>query len=328
MGITTILASACLALGCLAPMTVQAEDCGPLTMIDTVQMTAQSDHLDTVPISINGASINFLLDTGGVTTQIGRKVAEALKLPIRQGSFEMYDATGHISRDQVTVPELTIGRMKGKNATFPVAPDPDYDGILSMDYFRAYDIDVDFGTDRLNFFSHDHCPGHVIYWHAPAVAVLPITMHDGHITVPITLDDHQIMAIIDTGASMTSLRLDIAKRTYGLIPGTEGTSQNGYLNGDTSLPTYGHIFKQLALGDIIVSNPRVTVIPDAMNRNGDKSQQTGDRALQVRDDIVEPEAILGMNILQKLHIYFAFGEDRMYITPASSPASGSAKPAP
>jgi hypothetical protein len=63
-----------------------------------------------------------------------------------------------------------------------------------------------------------------------------------------------------------------------------------------------------------------------MNRNGDRSQQTASRALQVRDDITEPEAILGMSILRKLHIYFAFGEGHMYISPASAPHPSQSTP--
>ena len=33
-----------------------------------------------------------------------------------------------------------------------------------------------------------------------------------------------------------------------------------------------------------------------------------------------PELIIGMNVLRKLHVYMAFGERRLYVSPASAGA--------
>ena len=190
-----------------------------------------------------------------------------------------------------------------------------------------YDVDVDFGNDKLNFFSQDHCPGGVLYWAAPAVAVLPISVRQGHMTVPVTLDGHEVTAIIDTGAGSTTLRMDIAQRSFDLAMATKDTPEAGILNGDEGLKTYTHIFKTLTFGDITVTNPHVSIIPDAVNRNGDSAEQTGNRARLVKDDIVGPPMLIGMNVLRQLHIYMAFGERKMYISPAS-PAQSAAGAAP
>lgn len=67
---------------------------------------------------------------------------------------------------------------------------PEFDhgavGLLSTDLFVRYDIDVDFGAGRLNYFFQDHCDGHVAYWPERPVSVARITLEGIHITVAIT----------------------------------------------------------------------------------------------------------------------------------------------
>ena len=309
----------------------QAADCGSLQIVNTVQMIREPEsNKDIIPIEINGKTLRFLFDTGGLTTMIGRDEALDLKLPIRQGNFEMYDLVGHISRDQASVAQFVLGRLHGKNMTFPVAPFGGSRNIFSLNLMLPYDIDIDFGNDKLNFFSQDHCAGGVQYWTAPAVAVLPLTVRGGHMTVPVMLDGHEFTATIDTGAATSTLRMDIAQHSYDLAIGTKDTPETGILNGDAGLKTYSHIFKSLTFGGIEVINPHITIIPDAVNRNGDRTQQTGNRAKLVKDDIVGPPMLIGMNVLRQLHIYMAFGEKKLYISPASpaQPAASATPAAP
>ena len=299
-----------------------AADCGPLQMVNTVQMVRpDGSNKDFIPIQINGKELNFLFDTGGVTTMISMEAAEELKLPLRQGNFEVYDLVGNISRTQASVDQFALGRLNGKNMKFPVAPFGRGINIFSLNFMLPYDVDVDFGTDKLNFFSQEHCEGGVVYWKAAAVAVVPMTVRQGHMIVPVTLDGREWPAIIDTGADTSTLRMDIAQRSYDLAIGTEGTAEKGVLNGDQGLKIYAHTFKTLTFGGITVTNPEIVIIPDAVNRNGDRSQQLGSRAKLERDNIEGPPMLLGMDVLRRLRIYMAFGERKMYISQASSPAA-------
>ncbi len=307
--------------------TARAAECGALQMVNTAQMTrSPGDNRDMIPVQINGKDLCFLFDTGGLTTMIGKGVAQDMKLPIMQGGLELYDLLGNISRDQASISQFALGRLHGTDKTFPVLPGSGIDGIISLNFMLPYDIDVDFGNDKLNFFSQDHCDGRVVYWTASAVAVLPITIRQSHMTVPVILDGHEWSAIIDTGASSSTLRMDIAEHSYDLKMGTEDTPETGILNGDKDLKTYRHIFKTLTFGDISVGNARMTIIPDVVKRHGDTAQQVGNRARLVKDEIVGPPMLIGMNVLRQLHIYMAFGERKMYISPASpaQPTPGAA----
>jgi hypothetical protein len=318
-----ILMSVVLLTVLLLATAAQAQDkCGTLRIFDSIQMFRGPDNEDLIPVTINGAKAYYLFDTGGYYTQIGRPVAQDLKLPVRQGNIQMFDATGHISRDVATIHEFIIGHMRGTDVYFPVSPFPDLDGIFALDHLMSLDVDLDFGTDKLNLFSPDHCPGSVLYWTAPALAIVPIVKDGFHLTVPVTLDGHEIKATIDTGATKTNLRMDLAERTYNLTMSTPDTPDHGFLNGDTSLKTYSHVFKTLTFGDVAVNNPNITIIPNAAGRNADRAQLVADRTKSEKDFINVPELIIGMDVLSSLHIYVAFKENKMYVSAASVPSTG------
>ena len=64
---------------------------------------------------------------------------------------------------------------------------------------------MDFAAGKLNLMLGDHCEGKVVYWPAKALATVPITINDYDIRVPVTVDGHNLMAVIDTGASTSTV---------------------------------------------------------------------------------------------------------------------------
>lgn len=333
----------------------RADDaCGPLKLVNIIPMVSTLDgNGEVVPVVIGGKPRSFLLDTGGYISQISRPLADELKLPPNGGRpGAMYDVTGNSSNQQVRVPELGLGQMTDQDVGLMVSSSLGTsatngpEGILAPDLLAKYDVELDFGSDRLNLFSPDHCPGHVTYWSAPAVAVIPIALEQTrfagdwwgwtdrrvapdlglakgfHITVPVTLDGHQVKALLDTGTADSALRMDDAEGIYGLRLGSPDTPARGNLNGDTSLKTYSHLFKSLSFGTISINNQRLLIFPNAMGRNAAPSQLVANRARTERDLVNAPEMILGMDILKRLRIYFAFQEEKMYVSASSAPTVG------
>jgi predicted aspartyl protease len=297
-----------------------AADC-KLQMFDTTPMLQRPDGRYLIPVTINGNRENFLFDTGGSRTQISRPLAEELKLYIHQGRIELFDATGNISRDIASVKEMTIAHMRGTDLDLPISNPSGVDGVVALDHMATLDVDMDFGANKLNFFSPDHCTGQVVYWTSPAsVAVVPMDiLSDYHLRIPVTLDGHTEQAIIDTGAGGTLIQEDEEQRVFNLNLGEADTPQSGFLNGDQSLKIYRHRFKSLSFGDVTVNNPVVFIAPNAMGRNADKSQLVGDRTKSEKDLLNVPDMIIGMDVLRQLHIYIAFKERKMYISQASMP---------
>jgi predicted aspartyl protease len=297
-----------------------AEACGKLKLFDSVKMRSAGSGLrEYVPVRVNGTKKEFLLDTGGSRTQIARPVAEELKLPIRQGDIQMIDLTGAISRDQTTVSEFFIGDMRGTDIELPVSSLGGEAGLVAIDRLMRLDVDLDFASDTMNLILPDHCPGTVIYWKPSVAAVIPVVMNGYQIVVPVLVDGHQEHAVIDTGATDSTLFIDEARRLFDLTMGSDDTPENGVLNGDDTLKTYGHTFKTLSFGDVTVNNPKLTLIPNAIGRNLDKTPLVSGHTKSEKDLISIQDMLIGMDVLRKLHVYFAFGERKMYVSPASEP---------
>ncbi len=278
--------TACFALVALSSFTTEsrAADCGQLKLLNSVQMTRAPTDVDIVPLKVNGNDLQFIFDTGGVTTMINRETAEKLHLPIQATYMEMVNVAGGNAKDRAHIDQFDIGRLHGKDIYFLVSPFKSMDGVLSLNFMLPYDIDVDFGTDKLNFFSQDHCPGGVQYWKADAVAAVPFTVDDGHIYLRVTVDGQPVSAILDTGATGTIMRMDIAQQRYNLTMGDEATPlAEKKPDADPKAPKfYTHIFKTMAFGAIEVNNPHFGILEDVWKRD-ESGQQALDRARPAKD---------------------------------------------
>ena len=287
-----------------------------------MQMKRLADYdADAVAVTINGQQKQFLLGTGASLTQVERSTAEALKLPIHQGRTKIYDSLSDISRDEASVDNFTLGYMQASNATLPISAltDKSFDGVLSLDYLAKFDVDIDFGSDALNFFSPDHCDGQVVYWTSPRnVAIVPILTKDLAIYVPVTVDGKPMRARIDTGVPTTVMRMDEEQRLFNLTLGDGATPQALTFFPDPNDHAYTHIFKTLTFGNkITVDNPLIAIYPDIAGRNAEHSQLVDDRAKVESDSFKIPDIDIGMDVLRELHLYIAFGEHKMYVSCAS-----------
>jgi predicted aspartyl protease len=165
---------------------------------------------------------------------------------------------------------------------------------------RSYDADFDFANAAFRLFSSDHCEGKVVYWtHDPYGAVEFRLNQFGQITVPIMLDGHEIRATIDTGAYHSVASLETVKDALGI---DDTNSDLHLIPGMPDRPRYHYPLKTLSLQSITVNNPDVILIPDNQSR-----QPPG-----------APKMLLGINVLKQLHLYFAYRERTLYVTPAAA----------
>jgi hypothetical protein len=229
----------------------------------------------------------------------------------------------------LTAEKLVVGRMAFSRVFMPVTPFEGMDGLISSNMLVNYDIDLDFPNNTMNYISRDHCPGAVMYWKADAVGVAPMRLVDNtRITVKVTLDGQTFDAFIDTGATTTVLSDKVAKYFLHVPLGAPGNKAVNNVNGEKTLKAYMHRFSKLTFGGVTIDNPDIMILEDRMNRNGDKAQQTSNRALANNADMVLPNMVVGMSMLKDLHVYIAFGENRLYLTQTKVSAAAAAPAAP
>jgi predicted aspartyl protease len=316
-----------------------AENCNQLVQRASLDMTRTRADVVFVPVAVNGTEMQMLLDTGGGISSVSAKTAAALNLSRLESGVKTLDMRGNASRQFVHLDSLALGPLKGKDIDLMIWPDPNaqFDGLIAGDLLARYDVELNFVTGKVNIFSSDHCEGKVIYWPATALAVVPFSMNrpvsgnpderatinllpDTHIRVPITLDGKNFSAIVDTGASITTMSAAAAKIAFGITADSPGAVRVNAGNADPGDQRFSYIFHSLAFDGIAVTNPHVLVHPDLVGKNDpDNGNITSSRIIR-RDDGMEPDLIIGMDVLKHLHLYIAYGERKLYITPPDQPA--------
>ncbi len=316
-----------------SPAKSAEENCA-LKPLVTLPMTEAPSGLFTIPMTLNGRETHLVLDTGGGIRALKPFVVEELGLRRIQGDVRMLDVKGNSSLDQVRVPSVTFAGValpegmvfsvmagpsraemrseaEGKDSDLPkVNAGNSVEGLFTPDiFFGKADLELDFANKQMILMSNDHCKGKVVHWPAQALAVVPFLMDGNQIVFPVELDGMKVKAMMDTGASSSAVDLDTVRRKFNIdleSPDVEKEAQ--LLPGQF---VYRKKFNILSFEGITVKNPVMSMMPNAIP----KEEVTGSR---IRERVVEPPAMLvGMPILRKLHIYIAFREQMLYITPAS-----------
>jgi predicted aspartyl protease len=321
----------------LSTMTAAAQDCGPLKKVSSLDMTFASSGQVMVPVGINGTTEKFLLNTAGGRSTLSQSAIASLGLKsvdIGRGS-PMNTAGGNASRRVVTISNLSLGTIQGKNIELMVDPNANMGsnaklpvaGSLADDLVENGDFELDFAAAKLNYFSTDHCDGHVVYWTSTAPAILEYratrpgatnTPFDSHIRFHVTVDGKDMLAVLATGAAISTMTTRAAKALYDLSIDSPDTVPLGTPDGDPNHRAFGYIFKTMNFGGVSVINPRVRIAPDIMGENDpDNRFGPSDRAIKI-DDNRQPDMIIGMDVLRKLHIYVAAHGQKLYITAAAA----------
>lgn len=328
---------------------VMAEDCSPLQLITSINMIPQDGRF-LAPVTINNNQAKMLVDTGGGITSINSGATEALGLhPIDGARIQLLDGVGNVSKKYVGLDDFAIGGLRSNGIQLMVAPgsggDVENAGSLAADVLSLYDIELDFAAAKLNFFSKKHCPGKVIYWPHQGVAQVPITLQrptgdnsrtgfvsyldrGAHIWVPVLLDGKLFHAMLDTGSSRSTISAKTAKFILGVSEDSPGSTPLGSVDGDPNHIAFNHAFKTLTFDGVTVTNPNFVVTPDLIGDKDPNNTSRTDTRLKRIDDYISVDLTIGLNVLRKLHLYVAFGERNLYITPASAPQTAPVAAAP
>ncbi len=291
----------------------QAEECATPRLENTVRMEpivgsgGADDGRVAVPVTLNGVEKKFLFDTGGGAMNYVRSDV-ALKLGMfRTDNFLAMDLAGHKSYSVAGARNVRFGAISSREvvSVFQDVPDLAVDGILSAGTMTNDDLDMDFGAMRLNFFSADHCPGDVVYWPHPSLAVVPVSLAQGHFELAVTLDGHALTAAIDTGSSWTILDAGWAGKNLNFSAKDGAAQAPGAPKDQPEDGLYFRRYAALSFPGISIANPLVVVRPVQFGDGKDQMPRA-------------PDLIIGMEVLRHLHLYYAANEKRLYITPAAS----------
>jgi len=333
-----------------------SQTCGPLKEVASLRMTVLPDGSRvSVPITIDGKPVNLLVDTGAGMSGLTKPAAMTLGIRLRDSeAVRLVDEDGIAVHRYYVADSFQLGSLTAKNVPFMQHADIDdvrVNGTIGPDLMVRYDVELDFSEKRLTYFSQDHCPGHVVHWQNDAVAQVPIritarakdyplpdvnpavtslspdfvgfVMSFGSpilgtdIRAQVMLDGRSFTANIDTGLDISMINSKAAQEYFDVpldshqsdvsethqdqppqaIPGTEAVTVTGWRQR--------HRFHTLTFGGVKVVDPLFVMKPSPS------------RVHRV-DDPDSPDITIGMNVLRRLHLYFAFGEGMLYVSAAAN----------
>ena len=158
--------------------------CGPLVQLAQVDLVpAPNDGRMLVPVTVNGVTQKLLLGTAGGLITFNQATAQALHLPLHDGSDKrVLDASGFASRRYVQLQDFSVAGATVRDHTFAVTPDPKAgtdpvnDGVYDAGLQYRFDVEMDFANRKLTYFSPNHCPGHVVHWQAEVAGIVPLAI--------------------------------------------------------------------------------------------------------------------------------------------------------
>ena len=313
-------------LGIASP-SLGAECAAPRTL-STIALTLTDNGILMAPATLVGQRKMMIVDTGGFNGMLFPGAPRQLGLATGNSRVGAITVDGAFSRTITVVPEIVFGRLRATNYKFLVEagadssdiPDDAPFGLIAADILQNYDVDFDFAASKLNLIDPNHCPGQAVYWQASKVAVIPFRMDKSfHITFPVTVDGKDLTAMLDTGASRTTMNVNVANAKLRIHRDAPDVEKIGELKGDAyTASIYQHQFKTIAFGDVVIRDPMVVLIPDM-------TKKYFPTHTAVTSLIPEPEQrglsdlLIGMSSLSKLHVYIAYKERKLYITEAAAP---------
>ncbi|HEY4115252.1 MAG TPA: pepsin/retropepsin-like aspartic protease family protein [Rhizomicrobium sp.] len=290
-----------------------AEQC-TLKLMAALPMTNRAGAF-TVPVSLNGDSHQFIVDTGGIYTSVAENVVRQQQLKeVPISGTELYDAKGNRFKNGVVVDSLKLGNNEVKHIHMFVHDGLDVDGTIAPNLLQVFDVELDFANGKMNLFSPDHCPGKVVYW-AKDYAAIPFKTPDGfHIVVPVTLDGHTLEANFDTGASVTLISQRAAQALFNVGVVHAGSNQGAEAGQDQS--QHLHQFQSLSFNGVDVKNPQIYALPDdaenAIRKDYDDPKSINDPVYGLQLGL--PRLTIGEDVIRRLHVYIAYKEEVMYVT--------------
>ena len=275
-----------------------------------------------VKMQINDQDGWFVIDTGSAYNMLTRQMVDALKLqplPV-EPNLVVYDGSGTPLRHYVVAKKLTMSGMVAEDKEFLVmgentAINAPIAGVFGASFLAAYDLELDIPHGKIRLFTQDHCKGQVVYW-TQDFAVVPFSVDEFlHITLEVNLDGNTERALLDTGATPTTISAQTARRTFNVDPGAEGAAPDGQVTGGSgkTLPFYRHKFANLNVGGVEFHNTELEVMPDKLTRmmrdhaNADGSGRGQTWPLTI-----------GLHHLARIRAYIAYGEGKLYISAADA----------
>jgi hypothetical protein len=305
------------ALALLGSPLVLATDCAP-KQLAVVDLTVTDKVIVPVTVVMPDKQMQMALNMSSAYNSISAEAAQELGLHRSRLPSEVVIKWGpDQAHEYVQLDTIQIGRLLMHDVAFIIDPRPD--SILATGVIKAeigpsvlqyMDFELDLGRKKLVLYAQSHCSGRGSFWTASAKA---IPIHHGKLGTlyfPMELQGKRLETTISTSRDISSLELAISRQLYGLdehSPGVESRPDR-----DGTLRSYFRATK-ITSGELELTDVDLHLQPtwDVCKVILD---QAPDHAAGLDGCWDRYPLVLGLDVLKKLHLYFATKENVLYIS--------------
>jgi predicted aspartyl protease len=264
-------------------------------------------NLPIIDGEINGHKVGILIDTGSERSFVTRSAVARMVLT--------RTTIGTTGLESVRLDELRIGPAKRRDWNVLVSPEQDFGAqvvslILGYDFFSAVDFEFDLPNRAVRLFQVRDCAGTPLAYWTDTKPVEAQLQGSGEILVSVAVNGRPILAILDSGASVSALtmaesvRLGVNAKAPGVV--SAGCSIG---IGRPALDYWSAPFESFAIGNEVIRNPTLRIAD--FTRETMVNQVGGRHANRFA---AQPQMILGMDFLRAHRIFVANSQRKMYFT--------------
>ncbi len=258
-----------------------------------------------VTVQIQGQPVKLLVDTGAERTLLTEDTVQRLHLPRdythATRTYGIGDATAAwdallpkgmvLGNVQFPVDRVTVGRFGIAHVGGDAA-----DGLLGADILLAFDLDLDLPKQELTLYrARRQCPNAAPPWQEPYLNVAGVTTRADRLLVPFELDGVSGMAVVDTGAQLSSVSERMAERmgvAANVLSNDHTVMAHGAAPNQIAVPV--HRFRELRVGPAVIEGPALPVVP-----------MTGGMG----------DALVGADFLKGRRTWLSYSTHRIFVTP-------------
>lgn len=257
----------------------------------------------TVPVIINGHSLDMVLDTGAAKSMLVDTSVQRFGIRQDGRTFSvLVGLNGGSLRADANIDSISLGGAPLSVARMSVNSfnNSGVDGVLGLDVLKEFDLDIDAPHKTLALYQVRRCSAADPPWSDPAVAIAGTSSFGSWLEMPIDIDGVRGNAVVDTGASYTMImpgmmrRLDLTEQQLA----SDRTVTQHVIAGEDATARF-HRFGSIRLGPIVAHNVSILVLtkePPALS---------GGRRFS--------DAVIGQDVLRNRRIWFSFSNGRLYL---------------
>jgi predicted aspartyl protease len=185
------------------------------------------------------------------------------------------------------------------------------DGLMGLDVWTCYNLDLDFPHGRLTLYDPQNCAGLPLRWPG-RVAQVPVTIRkSGYVFVPVMIDGHRLNAMLDTGTATSTLP-PLLINASGLAADLSTPLKNVRLASvGGGVPAKLYRFKALTIGRETIRNP-VFAVPE-MNVWSYQTSLWLDPSADRLPFNPYRDMVLGEDFIRAHHLFLSYATHILYI---------------